>query len=113
MNVRASAVSYPEAMDETYSFSAVLWIWAEAKGSWHFVTLPTALSDEIDERVGDAARGFGSVPVEASLGPTTWRTSIFPSKSAAAYVLPVKAAVRSAAAIGEGDEVEVRLRVRV
>src|SRR4051794_31574604 len=81
VSVRTTAVSYPGAMAQTYSFSAVLWIWAEAKGSWHFVTLPAELSDEIEEQVGDAARGFGSVPVEVSLGPTTWRTSIFPSKS--------------------------------
>ena len=38
--------------------------------------------------------GFGSVRVEATIGGSTWRTSIFPSDDA--YILPIKKAVREA-----------------
>ena len=56
-------------------------------------------------------RGFGSVPVEATIGRTHWRTSLFPSKSAGGFMLPLKAAVRRAEGFGEGDSVRVILKV--
>jgi len=48
------------------------------------------------------ARGFGSVRVRATIGTSTWTTSIFPD-SQAGYVLPVKRAVRVAEALDVGD----------
>ena len=53
---------------------------------------------------------FGSVRVEASVGATTWRTSVFPDK-VRGYVLPVKAAVRRAEGLDVGDDVTVSLVV--
>jgi hypothetical protein len=94
-----------------YRFIAPLWIWdASGEGSWHFVTLPEDAADEIKAVTdGGPRRGFGSVRVEVTVGPTTWRTSIFPSKEAQSYVLPLKKAVRHAAGLEEGDEVDVAL----
>lgn len=100
-------------MPHRYRFTAPLWIWdASGEGSWHFVTVPEDAADEI-KAITDGAqrRGFGSVRVEASLGPSTWRTSIFPSNGT--YVLPVKKAVRTAADVEEGDDVDVTLRLIV
>ncbi len=98
-------------MPHRYRFTAPLWIWdASGEGSWHFVTLPEDAADEIKAITeGSPRRGFGSVRVEAKVGPTTWRTSIFPSNDS--YVLPVKKAVRAAADVAEGDDVEVSLRL--
>ncbi len=56
------------------------------------------------------ARGFGSLKVTATIGDSTWRTSVFPSRNEG-WMLPVKAAVRKAEGIGEGDEVELVLEV--
>lgn len=56
------------------------------------------------------ARGFGSLRVTATIGDSTWRTSVFPSRDEG-WMLPVKAAVRKAEGIGEGDEVELVLEV--
>ena len=94
-------------MAHRYRFTSPLWIWdASGDGSWHFVTLPEDAADEIKAITdGGPRRGFGSVRVEATLGPTTWRTSIFPGQGS--YVLPVKKAVRTQAGIEEGDEVDV------
>jgi hypothetical protein len=94
-----------------YRFTAPLWIWeASGEGSWHFVTLPEDAADEIKAITdGGVRRGFGSVRVEATLPPTTWRTSIFPSKESGSYVLPVKKAVRTAAGVDDGDDVEIAL----
>lgn len=94
---------------QQWEFTSRLWRWNE--GSWHFVTVPEAVSDDIDALVGEATGGFGSVRVEVTVGGSTWQTSVFPSSEQAAYVLPVKKPVRTAEGVGEGDEVRVGLRV--
>ena len=93
-----------------YVFEAPLWRWRD-DSSWHFVTLPFDVTDEIDDRTRHSTRGFGSVPVEVRVGSTTWRTSIFPSKEAESFVLPVKRQVRVAEGLEVGRPVEVRLRI--
>jgi hypothetical protein len=56
-------------------------------------------------------RGFGSVRVRATVGGTTWTTSVFPDSTRGAYVLPVKKAVRRAEGLDEGDPADVVLEV--
>ena len=92
-----------------WSFRAPLWRWRE--GSWRFVTVPEGVSDEVDEAVGDLTGGFGSVRVEVTVGATVWRTSLFPSAEAGAYVLPVKKAVRVAEGLDDGADAEVTIRL--
>ena len=91
-----------------WSFSAELWRWRE--GSWRFVTVPENVSDEVDEAVGDATGGFGSVRVEVRLGSSVWRTSLFPSSEAGAYVLPVKKSVRVAEGLEDDDLASITIR---
>ena len=55
------------------------------------------------------AAAWGSVYVEATIGSTIWRTSLFPSKQAGGWLLPLKAAVRKAEKIAEGSVVEAEL----
>jgi hypothetical protein len=93
------------------AFVAELYLWQERADSWTFVNLPRSLSDEIDEVLTGPRRGFGSVRVRARVGGTTWETSVFPSKSASTYVLPVKRAVRRAEGVVPGDELEVEIEV--
>ena len=92
-----------------YEFEATVWRWRE-DGTWHFLTLPEDVTDDIDDRTPQKA-GFGSVRVEATIGATTWRTSVFPEKATGAFVLPVKKPVRRAEDIDDGDQVEVSLTV--
>jgi len=82
-----------------------------AMNSWVFVSLPLDASDEIRERTSMPRPGFGSVYVTATIGPTTWNTSIFPESGGGAYVLPVKKTVRSAAGIEVGDTTTVTVEV--
>lgn len=93
-----------------HTFTAELWLYS-GDAPWHFVTLPTDLADEIDDLHDEDKRGFGSLPVEVTIGATTWTTSIFPDSASASYVLPVKKAVRTAERIVQGDRVEVSFRV--
>lgn len=96
----------------TYSFTGKLWRWkGEAPASWVFVTLPGDIAFEIKCQVADH-RAWGSVAVEARIGATSWNTSLFPEKASGSYLLPVKAAVRRAENLGDGDEATIQLTVK-
>lgn len=90
--------------------TAPLWIWTGDNGSWHFVTVPEELSDEIRAHCLAAMRGFKSARVAATINDVSWRTSVFPMKSGG-YFLPVKAEVRRKAGIAAGDVVSVELEL--
>lgn len=98
---------------EEYEFTAPLWRWEATTTAWFFVSLPEDVTDEIDARHGHAAAGFGSLPVEVTVGRTTWRTSIFPDTKRGCFVLPVKKAVRTKEGLDEGTPATVTLTVRV
>ncbi|HEY0260673.1 MAG TPA: DUF1905 domain-containing protein [Lacisediminihabitans sp.] len=88
-------------MDRRYRFSSEPWEWA-SRENWFFVSLPADVSEEIAE-LPFPPRGFGSVPVRASIGSSTWTTSIFPGADGR-YVLPIKKSVRAAEGIdGSAD----------
>lgn len=95
----------------TYTFRGKLWLYG-GPASWYFVTLPKGLAKEIRMILGGATgRGWGSVRVSATIGATTWATSIFPDKKAGSFLLPVKAEVRRAEGLEEGAQVSVDLRI--
>jgi hypothetical protein len=91
-------------------FDAEVWDYT-GEGSWHFVSLPEDLADEIEELHGSRAAGFGSLRVSVTIGETTWATSIFPDKKRATYVLPLKKAVRRAERLEVGSVARVSLEV--
>jgi hypothetical protein len=95
--------------ERTLSFEAELFLWS-GESAWHFVRLPADLGDEIRSQAGPP-RGFGSVRVRASIGATTWRTSVFPDKESGSYLLPVKRQVRTAERVEVGDIVRIELVV--
>ena len=97
-----------------HTFESRLFAWdPERPDSWVFATLPQELSDDIDEtaRLTAQPRGFGSVRVEVTVGGSTWSTSLFPSKTEGAFVLPVKKAVRRAEQLEVGQPVAFSIRV--
>ena len=97
-------------MDELQKFRAKLWLW-KAGAAWHFLTLPKEMSTRIRFFAASPTHGFGSVRVEATIGKTTWKTSLFPSKESKAYILPVKADVRRSEKLLVGKFAQVTLRV--
>ena len=60
-------------------------------------------------RLEKSIGGFGSLKVEARIGDSAFTTSVFPSKEIG-WLLPVKAAVRKAEGIAEGDAVTIDVR---
>jgi hypothetical protein len=102
-------------MSECVACSAALWRWTSPKASaaWHFVTIDGAAGEMLSatalmRRLEGGGRGFGSLKVVATIGTSSWQTSVFPS-SKEGWMLPVKAAVRKAEGLGEGDLVELSL----
>ena len=94
-----------------FLFEAQVWVWdARTTDVWTFVSLPVEESAEIREFAGGIPRGFGSVKVTATIGSTTWRTSIFPSKDGS-YVLPLKKAVRTAEGLAIDDVATVKVEL--
>jgi hypothetical protein len=92
-------------------FDAEVWQWdAREDSSWYFVSVPRELSDDIRE-IPRPTRGFGSVRVRATIGGSTWASSIFPSAKEGTYALPLKKAVRDAEGLFLGDLARVRLEI--
>ncbi len=89
-----------------YTVTAPVWLFS-GNGAWYFVTVPAATSKKLKTRYGLSAKGWGSLPVEATVGRTSWRTSLFPYEKAGGYILPLKAAVRKA------ENIKVRSRIRL
>lgn len=99
---------------EDFTVTTPLWRWqsATAPAAWFFVTVLGDAADgirlaAISGQWLDGRRGFGSAKVRATIGDTSWSTSVFPHKESGGWLLPVKAAVRKAEGLADGDEVTV------
>ena len=81
-------------MNKPYKFEAKLWLYPGDKASWHFITVPKELALVVKKKYGTLAKGFGSLPVNVTIGKSKWKTSIFPDSRAGTYFLPIKAKIR-------------------
>ncbi len=95
-------------MKSNYTIREKVWIWPGAAG-WHFVTLPKKLSAEIKK--GGVRKRVGFVPIQATLGATTWRTSLFPHTSEGTYLLAVKTQVRKKESVLAGDTPTIHFKI--
>jgi hypothetical protein len=94
------------------TFDAELWVWDARRGdSWTFVSLPVEASAEIRDLAGGRRRGFGSLRVRATVGGSTWQTSIFPDGKRDAFVLPIKRGIRVAEKLDTGEVATVTVEV--
>jgi len=98
-------------MSEIIETSGPMVLWSGDKASWHFIMLTGDVVGEIHLASMGMTGGFGSVKVKATIGKTRWSTSVFPNKKTAGFVLPVKAAVRKAEGLSEGDHIALTLEI--
>jgi len=77
-------------------------------GGWHFVTLAKGHAGALKMRPRETKVGWGYVPMRATLGKSTWRTTLFPTKEGK-YLLAVKKALRAAEGVADGDTVRARV----
>lgn len=94
-----------------YEFEAEVRRW-DGDAAWFFATLPEQIADDIEDDA-PIRGGFGSVKVEVTVGSSTWSTSLFPSKQAASFVLPVKKAVRQREGLADGTLTTFALRLKI
>jgi hypothetical protein len=94
-----------------FGMRAKVWLYAGA-GGWHFVTLPKKPASEIRSLFGALRGGWGSLPVIATVGNTSWKTSIFPDKESGSYVLPLKAEIRKNEGLTAGRVIAFSVRIR-
>ena len=92
----------------TLEFSGEIWFW-KGPAPWYFVTVPPAQSSDIKAIAQFVTYGWGVIPVTVRVGKTAWQTSLFPKEGS--YLVPIKASVRKAEQLAEGDEVTIRLEV--
>lgn len=87
-----------------------VWYW-RGPAPFHFVTVPEPESEEIHDAASLVTYGWGMIPVTASLGGTTWTTSLWPKDGG--YVIPLKDRVRRAEQVELGDVVTVVLAIEI
>ncbi|MEM9634086.1 MAG: DUF1905 domain-containing protein [Pseudomonadota bacterium] len=98
-------------MLDQIEFSGELWL-SPGPGGWTFIMLPQDCADQIRFYTGSRkGRAWGMIKVKASIGSSTWDTTIWPDKASGSFLLPVKTAVRKAEKISAGDKAEVVVRL--
>lgn len=97
--------------NEVHRIKARVWLWeSQAPGAWHFITIDKEKALEIKKSYHWPRRGFGSIPVNVTIGKSTWKTSVFPEKEGT-YVLPIKKALREAEKIKIGQTIKLLIEV--
>jgi hypothetical protein len=90
------------------TFSNIIWYW-RGPAPWYFVTIPDGYSQDIKAISSMVTYGWGVIPVTVQIGQTEWTTSLFPKDNL--YIVPIKASVRKAEKLQEGQPVTAHLRV--
>jgi hypothetical protein len=89
-------------------FDGPIWVW-KGPAPWYFVSIPAEQSRELKAISGFVTYGWGVIPVQVCIGKTTWKTSLFPKDDL--YLVPIKASVRKAEQLKDGDSVTIQLAV--
>jgi hypothetical protein len=76
-----------------------------------FVPVPLEQSQQIKDVSNLVTYGWGVIPVHARIGKTEWTTSLFPKDGR--YLVPIKMVVQRAENLKEGDNVKIRLEIRL
>lgn len=91
-------------------FSGTIWFW-RGPAPYYFVTVPEKESGDLKAIAELVSYGWGVIPVQAQIGETRWKTSLFPKDGG--YLVPIKDSTRQAEQLAEGDTVTIQLTVRL
>ncbi|MGW3663024.1 DUF1905 domain-containing protein [Streptomyces sp. NPDC005141] len=95
-------------MEFVFSGRVIEW---RGPSPYYFVRVPDEESADIREVAAMATYGWGVIPVDARIGEVDFQTSLFPKDGG--YLLPLKVAARRPSGLSAGDEVTVRMAVRL
>jgi hypothetical protein len=90
-------------------FAGEIWYW-RGPSPFYFVTVPEKECREIKAISGSVTYGWGMIPVLVRLGKSVWKTSLWPKDGS--YIVPIKANIRRAEKVDEGDTVTIRLELQ-
>ena len=76
-----------------------------------FVAVPDKQSADIRAVSKLVTYGWGVIPVTVKVGKTEWTTSLFPKDGR--YLVPIKMVVQKAEKLKEGDEIKLKLELRL
>ena len=100
-------------MSNTVTATLPLKRWQGDKAVYHLVSFTGAEAEALAEHAlmhrleFGRQRGFGSVKVEAQIGSTRWKSSVFPQDKQAEWILLVSKKVMKAEDLAPGEEIEV------
>lgn len=92
----------------TLEFSGTIIQW-RGPAPFYFVAIPPEESDDIKAIANSVTYGWGVIPVKVQIGDTEWTTSLFPKDGL--YLVPIKAIIRKAEKLDEGDMVDIHLEI--
>lgn len=93
-----------------FEFNGKIFHW-RGPAPFLFVAIPDKQSRDIKAISKEVTYGWGVIPVHARIGKTEFTTSLFPKDGL--YLVPIKMVVQKAEDIGEGDDVKIRLEIRL
>lgn len=104
---------------KTFKFKSRVIVWTgsgksgkDDSGAWRFARVPEDISIKIkDLQKAKPKRGWGAVYADAKVGRTMWRTSIFPDKRSATYLLPLKKEIRFEENLYDGVEFNFKIEI--
>ena len=91
-----------------FEFTGKIIFW-RGPSPFFFVAMPDEESRDLKAISSAVTYGWGVIPVTVRIGKTEWKTSLFPKDDR--YLVPIKAMIRKAEDLDEGDEVTVQLEV--
>jgi len=89
-----------------FSFQSTLIEW-RGPAPFYYLPLPADVCSEIRSAAALLSYGWGVIPVTATIGKTTFTTSLFPKDGG--YLLPAKSAVRLPEKLELGMKAKVKL----
>ena len=102
---------------ETVQATLPLKRWQGDKATYHLVTLSgdeaeaIAMHARLHRLEFGRTRGFGSVKVNARIGETRWKTSVFPQSQQSEWVLLIAKKVMRAENLAVGEPVAIELEL--
>jgi hypothetical protein len=91
-----------------YRFSGMLWT-HPSPNAWHFISLPTELSNEIRRLLKSEEQGWGRLQISARIDETQWTTAIWFDTKLDTYILPVKSEIRKKEKLSIDMDIDVSI----
>jgi hypothetical protein len=92
----------------TFTIRGEIWYW-RGPAPFYFVTVPAPESCEIKSVEKLVTYGWGMIPATIGIGDTTYKSALWAKDGA--YIVPLRASVRKAESLEEGQMIEVRLDI--